>query len=291
MRFAFYPGCVSQGACPELYMSMHAIAPVFGLELDELTTASCTGAGMLHEKSVELADTLNMRTFALAEKINAPVMTICSTCQGVMSRVKARVDKDEVYRERLNGHIADEGLHYSGNVDVRHFLWYVVEDFGLDRLRSLVTRPLNGLRSAPFYGCYIIRPSWIVNGGHPERNTYLEKIIEVLGGEPVEYNGKDKCCGFPIYTTNRRNSLRMAGSHIGEAQDKGADVMVTPCPLCHLNLDGQQADAAGATGKDLNLPVLHLPQLIGLALGIDPKALGMNKHLVSTARVGAKVKL
>jgi succinate dehydrogenase / fumarate reductase, cytochrome b subunit len=154
-----------------------------------------------------------------------------------------------------------------------------------------VRRPLNGLRSAPFYGCYIIRPSWVVNAGRPERNTYLEQIIEVLGGEPVDYNGKDKCCGFPIYTLNRKNSLKMAASHIGEAQDKGADVMVTPCPLCHLNLDGQQQDAASAADRELNLPVLHLPQLIGLALDIDPKALGMNKHLVSTARVGAKVKL
>src|SRR5437762_2170877 len=150
MRFAFYPGCVSQGACPELYMSMHAVAPAFDLQLDELSTASCTGAGMLHEKSMELADTLNMRTFALAEQAGAPIMTICSTCQGVMSRVKYRVDQDETYREKLNGYIADEGLHYSGNTAIKHFLWYVVEDFGLDRLRSLVRRPLTGLRSAPF---------------------------------------------------------------------------------------------------------------------------------------------
>ncbi|MCX6023525.1 MAG: CoB--CoM heterodisulfide reductase iron-sulfur subunit B family protein [Chloroflexi bacterium] len=291
MRFAFYPGCVSQGACPELYMSMQAIAPAFGIQLEELTTAACTGAGMLHEKSAELADTLNVRTFALAEKIDAPIMTICSTCQGVMSRVKVKVDKDDTYRERINTHIADEGLSYNGKGVVTHFLWYVVEEFGLEKLRNMVTRPLNGLRSAPFYGCYIIRPSWVVNEGRPERKTYLEKIIETLGGEPVDYNGKDKCCGFPIYTTNRKNSLKMAGSHINEAQEKGADVMVTPCPLCHLNLDGQQQDAAGATGMDLNLPVLHLPQLIGLALGFDPKALGMNKHLVSTARLGAKVKM
>jgi len=272
-------------------MSMQSIAPRFGLELDELETASCTGAGMLHEKSAELADTLNVRTFALAEQKQAPIMTICSTCQGVMSRVRHKVDGDEAYRQRINGNIADEGLTYSGGAQIKHFLWYLVEDFGLDKLRSLVEHPLHNLSAAPFYGCYIVRPTWIVAEGKPERATYLEQIIEALGGQPVEYNGKNKCCGFPIFTTNRRNSLRMAGSHIGEAQDKGADVMVTPCPLCHLNLDGQQVEAAGASGRELNLPVLHLPQLIGIAMGINPSKLGMNKHHISTAKLGAKIKL
>ena len=111
----------------------------------------------------------------------------------------------------------------------------------------------------------------------------------MLGAEPVDYYGKSKCCGFPILTMNKANSLTMAGTHIAEAQDKGADCMVTPCPLCHLNLDAQQPDAAKYVNRRLDLPVLHLPQLIGLALGMEPGELGLGQHVVKTNAVVSKV--
>ena len=125
----------------------------------------------------------------------------------------------------------------------------LVEDYGLDQLKAKVTRPLSGLRVGPFYGCYVIRPrSRIGYDEHPERDLYLEQVIEALGGEAVEYDGARKCCGFPVITMNRDTSLRQAGTHIGDALDAGADCLVTPCPLCHLNLDMQQPEAAKVTG-------------------------------------------
>jgi succinate dehydrogenase / fumarate reductase cytochrome b subunit len=159
----------------------------------------------------------------------------------------------------------------------------LVEDFGLDGLAKLVKRPLEGLRVGPFYGCYVLRPKQRLGyEEHPERDLYLEQVIEVLGGEAVEYDGSRKCCGFPIVTMNRETSLRQAGTHVGDALDAGADCLVTPCPLCHLNLDMQQPEAAKITGRELGLAVLHLPQLVGLALGLEPKQLGMRKHIAST---------
>jgi succinate dehydrogenase / fumarate reductase cytochrome b subunit len=111
-------------------------------------------------------------------------------------------------------------------------------------------------------------------------------VIEALGCDLVTYEGQDKCCGFPILTINKKNSLTMAGNHLSEAQKEGADCLVTPCPLCHLNLDAQQPDAAKyATVDGLEVPILHLPQLIGLALGIDPKELRVDRHVVSTRKV------
>ena len=115
-------------------------------------------------------------------------------------------------------------------------------------------------------------------------------MIEALGGEAVEYEGARKCCGFPVITMNRETSLGQAGRHIGDAIDAGADALVTPCPLCHLNLDLQQPDAAKVVGRDLGLPVLHLPQLVGLALGFEPKELGMGKHVVRTTDVERKLR-
>ena len=114
---------------------------------------------------------------------------------------------------------------------------------------------------------------------------YLNQVIAALGAEPVEYAGARKCCGFPVITMNRTTSLRQAGRHVADAIDAGADCLVTPCPLCHLNLDLQQPLAAGVVGRPLNMPVLHLPQLLGLAFGLEPKELGMNKHVVRPSSV------
>ena len=116
---------------------------------------------------------------------------------------------------------------------------------------------------------------------NPDRDLYLERVIEALGGEVVDYDGARRCCGFPVITMNRETSLRQAGTHVGDALDAGADCLVTPCPLCHLNLDMQQPEAAKIVGRDLGLAVLHLPQLVGLALGYEPKELGMPKHIAS----------
>lgn len=287
-RYAYWPGCVSQGACPELYESMAKIAPILDIELLELKEASCTGFGVLSEQNPELADTLNCRTFAMAEKLGLPLMNICSTCQGVMSAAQARVKEDPAYLARINETLAEEGLRYKGTAEVKNFLWVLVEDIGLDLLRGLVKRPLRGLRVAPFYGCYIVRPSKVLGIDGRKRDTYLEQVIAALGAEPMDTYGKTKCCGFPIITMNRVNSLSMAGDHLIEAKEKGADAMVTPCPLCHLNLDGQQSGAESIKKKRIGLPVLHLPQLVGLALGLPPHELRLNRHVVSTEAVLVK---
>ena len=282
MRFAWYPGCVSQGGCPELFTATLAIADKLGLELVHLKEAACTGAGVLSEKNPELADTLNARTFAMAEGLGLPIMTICSTCQGVMSAANAKLTSDPEYLKKINETLAEEGLEYKGTTRISHLLWIIVEELGLEVLKGQVVRPLTGIKVAPFYGCYILRPTSILGfDDHPERDTYIEQITSVLGGIAVDYSGKTKCCGFPILTMNEEASLGMAGDHLVEAKEEGADIMVTPCPLCHLNLDGGQPKAAKQKKVQIGLPIFHLPQLLGLAMGIEPKTLGLNRHIVS----------
>jgi len=286
VKYAFYPGCVAKGGAPELYMSTRAVAEALDIQLEELEGAACTGAGVLSERNPELADTLNARTFAMAERLGLPLMNICSTCHGVMSQSNARLRKDPEYLERINKRLAPERLHYSGEVSIKHFLWVMMEDIGLDKVRSLVVNPLGDLKAAPFYGCYIVRPTWVLGYDEkPERKHYLEDLIEALGAQSVEYQGVDKCCGFPILTMNRENSLRMTGTHLLDAKTQGADMMVTPCPLCHLNLDGGQVDAAGVVKANLELPVLHLPQMVGMAFGMKPERLGLKKNIVNTQPV------
>ena len=286
IKVAYWPGCVSRGFTSELHGSMAIVAEQLGIELVELDRANCCGAGIIAEHNQELADTLNARTFALAQQTGLSMMNICSTCQGAQSECQQRLDADSSYRAHINEVLSGQGLAYEKDKDGftnKNFLWLLVEDYGLDRLAEQVTRPLSGLRVGPFYGCYIVRPKERLGyGEHPDRDVYLEKVIEVLGGEVVEYDGARKCCGFPVITMNKETSLRQAGTHLGDALDAGADCLVTPCPLCHLNLDMQQPEAAKVVNRDLGLAVLHLPQLVGLALGAEPKQLGMSKHIAST---------
>jgi len=290
VKVAYWPGCVSRGFTPELHGSMALVADRLGIELVELDRANCCGAGVIAEHNPELADSLNARTFAMAQQTGLAMMNICSTCQGAQSECQERLDADSAYRAHINEVLAAEGLEYQGGISNKNFLWLLVEDYGLDKLAALVQRPLTGLRVGPFYGCYVLRPtSRLGYDRYPDRDRYLEQLIGVLGGEAVDYDGARKCCGFPVITMNRETSLGQAGRHVGDAIDAGADALVTPCPLCHLNLDLQQPDAAKVVGRDLDLPVLHLPQLVGLALGLEPKELGMGKHVVRTAPVERKL--
>jgi succinate dehydrogenase / fumarate reductase cytochrome b subunit len=286
MKVAYWPGCVSRGFTPELHGSMGLVAERLGIELVELDRANCCGAGVIAEHNQELADTLNARTFALAQQTGLQMMNICSTCQGAQSECQQRLDADSAYRSHINEALSGKDLEYVKDKDGwtnKNFLWLLVEDYGLEELKAKVTRPLSGLRVGPFYGCYIVRPKHRLGyEEHPERDLYLEQLIEALGGEVVDYDGARKCCGFPVITLNRETSLRQAGTHVGDALDAGADCLVTPCPLCHLNLDMQQPEAAKVVNRDLGLAVLHLPQLVGLALGFEPKELGMPKHIAST---------
>ena len=270
MNYAFFPGCVSKGACPELYQSVMQVYPKLGIDLKEMTTASCTGAGVLQEKDVKLGDALNARTFALAEQQGLPIMTICSTCQGVMSQANHRLTTQPSYLQEINRFLQEEGLNYRGTTTIKHFLWILLEDVGEDVLCKQITKPLTGLRAAPFYGCYIQRPTEALDfEEHPDRGKSLERIIEILGAEVVDFPGKTRCCGFPILTINKINSLSMVATHTQDAKSHGADIMVTPCPLCHLNLDGMQTQAASQHNTSINLPILHLPQLLGLAMGME----------------------
>jgi succinate dehydrogenase / fumarate reductase cytochrome b subunit len=282
LKYALYPGCAAKGATPELYQSTMAIIGRLGIEVVELAAASCCGAGVVGEADPNVALALNARTFAQAEQLGLDVMTICGTCQGVMGAANKRLKQEPGLLERINRLLEPDSITYRGTVQVKHLLWIVVREVGLSKLAAQVQVPMDAFRIAPFYGCYILRPSWDVGFDDPENPTSLEKVIEAVKGEPVAYAGRTKCCGFPIILEKEAIAVAMAGTNIKEAKEEGADFMVTPCPLCHMSLDIYQERAGQAVKTTLNLPILHLPQLLGLAMGVPAKDLGLSRHLVST---------
>ncbi len=294
LRYAYFPGCVAQGACKELHDSTTAISQLLDIELIELKKASCCGSGTFKEDSQLLEDTVNARNIALAESLNLPLLTHCSTCQGVIGHVDERLKEAKAenpeYLDHVNGFLEKENCSpYQGTTEVKHLLWALVGDYGLDKLKSKVKRSLTGLKCASFYGCYLLRGQKHLPFDNPFNPQSLENVFTALGATPVYYEGRIKCCGWPLSSYATESAFKMAGNNLLDAIAKGADCLVTPCPLCHLNLDSRQPEVAKFMGQKLDIPILHLPQLIGLALGIEPKELGLNNHVVSTKNLLAKV--
>lgn len=281
MRVAYYPGCAAQESAREADRSMRLIAPLIGLELIDIPTFSCCGAGSLAEADPDTELAINARNLAIAEEEGLDLLTICNTCYMNISRKNLILTGNQQEALRINHIIGETGHRYNGNVKVFHLLWYLVGEFGIERLKGMVKRPLNGIKVAPFYGCHILRPVDIGRLDNPKDPTSLEKIIVSLGGEPVSYGGRIRCCGLHIMLPAEEVALKMMGNHLSCARERGAELIVTPCTLCQISLDMYQVRAEKVVEESLNLPVLHLPQLIGLALGLLPDALKLSRHLVS----------
>lgn len=284
MKYALFMGCTPYGATPELKTSTEAVARKLGIELIELKEATCCGASHLQDFDEFLSLVINARNLCYAEKLGLDMVTLCNTCQLNLSMANERLKSDDKLRAQVNEKLAEVGLEFKGTTRVRHFLYVLIEDFGLDNLSGKVEKPLEELNVAPFYGCHNIRPSdlsGISNGNeNPYVPTSLDRVISACGGKNVEYESKNKCCGFHVDLQAPETSHKLTGTALLDAKDNGADLVVTPCPLCHLNFDVQQKNAEKTMGREINTPVLHLPQLVGLALGIDAKDLGIKHHVI-----------
>jgi succinate dehydrogenase / fumarate reductase cytochrome b subunit len=294
LRYAYFPGCVAQGACRELYDSTAAVTKALGIELIELKKAACCGSGTYKEDSQLLEDTINARNIALAESLNLPLLTHCSTCQGVIGHVDERLKEAKTdnpkYLQEVNEYLTKENCSpYQGSTEVKHLLWAMVGDYGLEALEAKVTKKLTGLNCGAFYGCYLLRAQKTLPYDNPFAPESMENLFRAVGATPIYFEGRTKCCGWPLSSYATTESFKMAGNRLEEALTAGADCLVTPCPLCHLNLDSRQKEVEKVTGKKLEIPILHLPQLIGLALGISPEQLGLKRHIISTQRILQKL--
>jgi succinate dehydrogenase / fumarate reductase cytochrome b subunit len=288
---AYYKGCLASLSAKELDSSTQALAPKVGLDLIELESVTCCGAGDIHEAEPDYYLHLNARILAYAEATGSDtLLTICNVCTLNLRQANWELRNDVALRERVNDNLASVGVpRYSGEVDVRHFLWEIAEGEGFELLKQAAHKGLKGLKVAPFYGCQILRPSKLLGFEDPDRPWSLERIIEACGGEAVDYPAKIKCCGFPIIQAREETALGELIQPIEQAMEAGADAMVTPCPLCHLSLDAWQSKLKAATGKDFRMPILHLSQLVGVAAGLEESELKFKRHVVSVAPVVDKL--
>ncbi len=252
-KVAYYKGCLASLSAKELDISTQALAPKLGLELVELESVTCCGAGDIHEAEPDYYLHLNARILANAEATGTDtLMTICNVCTLNLRQANWQLTNDEALRARVNENLEGRRRRrpYSGEVEVKHLLWLIAEGEGYELLKGVAHKGLKGLKVAPFYGCQILRPSKLLGFEDPDRPSSLERIIEACGGEPIDYPAKIKCCGFPIIQAREEVALNELIQPIEQAIEAGADAMVTPCPLCHLSLDAWQSKLEKATGRD-----------------------------------------
>lgn len=280
MRFAYYPGCSALSTCKELNAATHTVAAKLGLELIELPSAGCTGSRELRAIDPDLFLALNARLLALAEANDLPLMTVCNTCTLNFLDVNKILGEEPERLVAVNAVLAKQGLHYRGTTRVSHFLWVLLEDIGEERLRAMVVRRLAGMTVAAFYGCHITRPPAHFGFVDSRNVRSIERINDILGCQSVDYSGRTECCGFHTAAHDENIAIQLTGRHIKSARDNGAKAIVTPCPLCHTVLDTFQEQMDRDLAIRLDMPILHLPQLVGLAIGLAPAQLGLDHHMV-----------
>ncbi|MDR3162801.1 MAG: CoB--CoM heterodisulfide reductase iron-sulfur subunit B family protein [Helicobacteraceae bacterium] len=277
MKYALFMGCTPYGAAPELAKSLRAVSDRLNIELAELKDASCCGAAHLQDYDDFLALMLNARNLCCAQNLGLEMVTICNTCQLILSNAADRLKNDKPLLDQVNGKLEQIGLRYDADTKVRHFLYVLRDDLGFANIP--VSNALEGWRIAPFYGCHNLRGA-AVNGDNGFNPSSLDDLIAALGGARVDYERKNGCCGFHTEIQAPLTTYRLSGEILTGAGDCGADMIVTPCPLCQLSLDAKQDSAAKAARQPVKIPVLHLTQMIGLAMGIDQKELGLDHNIV-----------
>ncbi|MGD0167770.1 MAG: CoB--CoM heterodisulfide reductase iron-sulfur subunit B family protein [Gaiellaceae bacterium] len=290
-KIAYYKGCLAALSARELDVSTKALAPKLGLELVDLESVTCCGAGDIQSADPDYALHLNARILAEAEQAGCDtLLTVCNVCTLNLRQAALQLRNDDELRLRVNENLERSGARtYSGQVEVTHLLWLIARGEGLEKLKEVVVKKLEGLRVAPYYGCQLLRPSNLMGFEDPDRPSSLEAVIEACGGEPVDYPAKTRCCGFPILLSREQTSLAELARPLEQALEAGAEAMVTTCPLCHLSLDAWQKSLERAQGKKLGLPVFHLSQLLALAAGLEPSQLQFKRHLVSLGPVLSKL--
>lgn len=276
-RYAFFPGCVLNSAASEAHTALKACAVALEVELAEIPGWSCCGASHVQDIEPVAALAANARNLALAEKMNAPMLTSCSSC-ALMLR-QAKYDLDNGRKGEANVWLKAGNLEYQGKVEVTTLLWELAKD--LPALKARVKKPLSGLKVAAFYGCHSIRPGQIMNYESSVTPTSFESIVTALGATAVPFSKRLDCCGFHAIYPAEADAMKMISGIVETAAEAGALCLASPCPLCQMQLDMYQENAAKSTGLKARVPALHLSQLVGLALGVDAAALGLDRLVVA----------
>jgi heterodisulfide reductase subunit B len=270
-----------------MHESCLAVSKALGIELNEIKGWTCCGASAAHQTDRKLAASLASANLLLAKQMGMDMVVNCAACYNRSKVANYEIINSKEIRESLADNL---GETYDGSVPVRHFIEILLKDIGPVKLRKKIVNPLKDLKVAAYYGCYLVRPPEATNFDDPENPTIIESLIDVMGGENVEWSGKVDCCGGMQNLTRTEITVRRSAAVIEMAKAAGAECIAVACPMCQISLDVRQADMEKLLGRQYNMPVIYVTQLLGLAMGLSPTELGLNKLMVNPLAVLNKVK-
>ncbi|WAC07788.1 MAG: CoB--CoM heterodisulfide reductase iron-sulfur subunit B family protein [Thermodesulfobacteriota bacterium] len=282
MKYAYYPGCASDSTAREQHASCSAVARALGIDLTEIEGWTCCGTTPAHQTDRVLSASLPAANLARAQKMGLDVVVTCAACYSMLKMANYEVLRHPKIREHVGEAL---GHDYDGSVRVRHFVEVLLEDVEIDRIKKALKRSLNGLKVACYYGCLLVRPPEVNRFDNPENPVSLDRLVTAIGGESLDWPHKVECCGGALSLTRSDVVVKLSDAVLTMARAAGAECVAVACPMCQINLDLRQSDIKKETGRDHNLPIIYITQLLGLCLGISADKLGLEKLMVSPERI------
>ena len=289
-QYSFYPGCSSQSktSASNYQISVDSMCEVLDVKLNHIPDWNCCGASIGYAGGGELPRlTLSARNLALSEQANPnqDVVATCAACWLATREAKERLSADQELMAEANQALKEGGLEFKAEQNIRHMCEVLVEDIGYEEIGSHVKKPLSGIKIAGYVGCQTNRPFGI-DGESYENPKYLDKLTETLGAEPIEdYEKKVQCCGGALAFSEPEKSQAMIKDIIEAAYDGGADMIVTPCPVCQLNTEVYQDQINAKYNTKFNLPVVYYSQLMSVAYGKSAKESALNGQVIKPQKL------
>lgn len=288
MKYLYYPGCSLKSTGRAYEESILAVFRTLGIQLEEIDDWNCCGATAYMAVDECKAFAIAARNLALAEKqledeAEVHIVAPCSACFMVLLKTIHYMNTHQEIGDRIRQSLKETGLVFYNRVRIRHPLDVLVNDYGTDQLSKAIKNPLKGIRAASYYGCQTVRP--FESFDHNRNPETMDKIIQALGGQPVDWSLKTRCCGASLTGTIPEVGLRLSYIILHEAQQHHADVVVTACPLCQFNLECYQPKMSKHFGHRIDIPVMFFSQLLGRALGLSDKELGIKRLFVQPAKI------
>ncbi|MFH1242445.1 MAG: CoB--CoM heterodisulfide reductase iron-sulfur subunit B family protein [Pseudomonadota bacterium] len=282
MKYALFLGCTIPARARNYELSARRVAERLGIEFVDVEEFVCCGFPIkaIDQRASEVLGGYNL---TLAQQKGLDICTLCSSCTSALTETARHLAGNGPVREEVNQSLSGIGLNYDVGVKVRHMARILYEDIGPEEIRNHLQKDLSGLRIAVHYGCHYLKPSEIYDKfDSVEDPSSIDRLVSITGAKVVAYPGKKRCCGGPVLPVDEKVALSVTKEKLDAISKAGADALCLVCPFCAVMYDGNQKSIESEYGANYNLPVLYLTQILGLAMGFDSKALGLNMNVVKT---------
>lgn len=284
MKYSYYAGCTIPYRENSYELSTRKVLEKLGVELLDMEGAGCCGY------FIEQLDRLSWLALAaqvicISEEKGLDILTLCSGCHGSLAKVNHILKNDPEVRGEVNDILVDTGMEFKGNIEIKHLVRILTEDLGTKKVGKAISVPFDGLNVAAHYGCHFLKPSDVIAFDDPESPTSLDELVNLTGAKSIQYMDRMICCGSPLVAIDMDLALQIGRMKLENAKKAGANAIVTACPFCHIMYDLNQLEIQTRFNETYDLPALHYPQLLGLAMGLGFEELGLHMNRVDATKI------